>query len=874
MRTNELRKKYLEFFKSKGHTFFASDTLVSYDASTLFTSAGMHQFKPYFLGEKKDIKRATSCQKCLRTGDIEEVGKTLFHHTFFEMLGNFSFGDYFKHEAIEYAFEFLTKGLNVKEDMLWFSVYRDDDEAYKIWKDRIGVPVERIVKLDEKSNFWPANAPSLGPNGPCGPCSEIFFDKGKHVGCGSPQCSPACSCGRFVEVWNLVFTQFNRVAEFKLEPLPQKNIDTGMGLERMAAVLQDKESNFEIDILYPIVEFTRQRLEVSAQDPLTKSFLYAIVDHLRAAVFAIADGVHPSNVDQGYVIRKLIRIALWKMTMIEKKKSNQRLKEFPAQYAQLMADFYPYLREKQSLIADVLDSEEEKFIGTLEEGEKRISVLVEGLKKQGKSIIEGQDAFRLYDTYGLPLELSKEYAQSRAMIVDEEGFKACLEKQKELSRKKSMFDTDIFKKGQFSLSETTQFLGYESLSTGVSVLRLFCESAELESLKEGEEGVIVLDKTPFYAESGGQLTDKGTIKTATGQFAVEEVFRVNEAILHRGRVLSGEITKGAATAVVDSARRRALARAHTATHLLQAALRKVLGAHVAQQGSLVDEDTLRFDFTNPKALQPLELEKTEDAVNGFILDASTVDKRTLSLEEAKKQGALAFFKDKYKDVVRVVSIGNYSKELCGGTHCANTAEIGVFVITSESSISSGTRRIEALVGDAAYRYLKNIRTFVKDSAVLLKCSPQELSLCVRRLFDDVKEEKVAKTSLQKQIITLEGKEIIAEKKEINGVPFLAYSFNDKAADVLLYLCDTLKNQNTSLFIFFVSKTAEKDIFICSATNDIIEKGFSCDKFVAQYKEELLLRGGGRKNLVQGVVMQRSDNYLEKIRECFLKFTNR
>lgn len=870
MTTAELRKLYLTFFKEKNHKAFPSDSLVPDDESVLFTSAGMNQFKPYFMGEKKDCTRATSCQKCLRTGDIDEVGKTPFHHTFFEMLGNFSFGDYFKKVAIECAWEFLTKRLNIKPDLLMFSVYKDDDEAYGIWTDHIGVAPDKVVRLDQKSNFWPANAPALGPNGPCGPCSEIFFDKGKHLGCQGPQCGPACSCGRFVEIWNLVFTQFNRIGENQLEPLPQKNIDTGMGLERMASVLQGKESNFEIDILAPVVKFSRDILKADAQDPQTISLLHAIVDHIRAATFAIADGVQPSNEDRGYVIRKLIRIALWKMDMLKGLKTGQ-LNKFPEQFAMLMGDFYPEIKEKKDMIAQVLDEEERKFQLTLSDGQKRITEIVEGLKQTGKTTIDDQETFRLYDTYGVPLELSIGIAQKNGMTVDEAGFNVLLEKQKESSRKKSMFDANIFKEKEFNITEKTIFTGYEMLQTASKIVRLFSGSQEAQMLAAGDAGFIVVEKTPLYAESGGQLADKGVITQGDAEFVVEGAVKVADAIVHKGKVTKGTIHKGEAIVTVDKARRLALARAHTATHLLQAALRTVLGPGVAQQGSLVDEDRFRFDFTHSQALSESQLSAVESLVNEYISRADDVCKRETTLDEAKKEGALAFFKDKYGAKVRLVKVSDYSMELCGGTHLDNTSQVGSFLIVTESSISSGIRRIEAVVGNLAYSRVRHFQDTIVQSAGLLRCAPAALAEAVRKVQEELGFEKKRSAQLEKELIKFESTKIIENAKSIQEIKFILHSFKDKDADVLMYLCDTLRNSNTSLFIFLVSSVAGKKMFVCAASDDVAAKGFAANKFVNRFKDRLSLKGGGRPTLVQGVLTGEEPEILRRIEECVSEF---
>jgi len=849
MKTDELRKRYLEFFKRKKHKVFASDTLVPADESLLFTSAGMNQFKAYFLGENKAVKRAVSCQKCLRTGDLERVGKTAYHHTFFEMLGNFSFGDYFKKEAIAFAWEFLVKELNLKEKDLWVSVYREDEEAFSVWDECIGVPKERIVRLGEESNFWPAQAPSQGPNGPCGPCSEVFFDWGKDKGCGKRSCSPDCGCGRFVEVWNLVFTQFNRVGKNKLEPLPQNNIDTGMGLERMACVLQGKASNFEIDILGPIASQARQLIGTESLDKKTFSLIYAIVDHARAATFAISDGIYPSNEDRGYVIRKIIRKALWAAHLLGRKKPF--LYSLSDHVVEIMKDTYSELDKKRETVAKVIRAEEEKFLATLDDGERQISLVVKALNKEKKNTIKAEDLFRFYDTYGLPLELTKEIAKEAGLGVDEEGFKLLFKQQQERSRRKSMFDESIFKKGELNLTEKTEFVGYKLVEALVTIERVF----------SGEETLVILNKTPFCPEAGGQLPDKGIIKSEEGEFQVEGVFKVNEAIVHKGKVVKGKIAKGSASAVVDTKRRKALARAHTATHLLQAALRRILGDHVVQQGSLVDEDSFRFDFTHFNRLTGEERKKVGDLVRKFIKDGDRVEKKELKLKQAKKEGALAFFKDKYQDTVRVVSVSDYSKELCGGTHVDNTSEIEDFEIESESSISSGIRRIRASVG---------------KKAQVVRESLKKLAGPARKALEKIKKANQAKIG---QAVAEEEAKVLAKAPEnINGVNFLFdYDKIDSVSSkeesqIILGLSDRLRQKLGSVFIFIVRKVEGKDIFICSATDDLVKRGISGGEFVSAFRKELFLKGGAEGKTVSGAVLNRGDDFLTKVKGAFSKFT--
>lgn len=878
MKTDALRAVFLEFFRRKKHQIFPSDTLVPDDTTVYFTSAGMNQFKPYFLGEKKDISRAASCQKCLRTGDLDKVGQTAYHHTFFEMLGNFSFGDYFKQETIELAWEFVTRSLNLKEKDIWVSVYQDDTQAFRVWKDQIGVAPSKIIRLGEESNFWPANAPLLGPDGPCGPCSEIFFDRGSDKGCCRKSCHPDCGCGRFVEVWNLVFTEFNRKGKNCLEPLPQKNIDTGMGLERMAAVLQGKASNFQIDILGPVVKEVREIVEKSCRHrKIAESSVNAIVDHARAATFAIADGVYPSNEGRGYVIRKIIRRALLKARELDNRQPF--LFKLPTLFAELMGSSYPEIRQKQANISKIIRSEEEKYFSILKEGKIQIDFILSEIDKTTKKRFGSEDVFRLYDTYGLPLDVIKEFANARGVSVDEAEFKTLLKRQQERSRTKSMFDASIFKEGGFNLKEKSEFTGYGNLEVKSNILKLFAGNAEKKSVVKDEPALVILDRTPFYAEAGGQLADKGIIKTAGGELRVEKVFQVNEAIIHEGRVTSGKIIKGKATAVVDRKRRQALARAHTATHLLQAALRGVLGAHVCQQGSFVDEDRLRFDFTHFEALSKDTLALVEQRVNVFILQDDAVVKRFLSLKEAKAEGALAFFKDKYSQKVRVVSVGDYSKELCGGTHLTSTGLIGSFTILGEASISSGIRRIEAVVGEQAYIFFRNLRSQITEAATLLKCDPTQLKVSLEKFIEESKRYRQKALVLTKANLSSEVKAITARKKAIKGISFLAYSWKKEAGLILddavtRELVDQIKKELKEGFIFIIYTLSGRNNFICVASDGIIRKGLSCKDFVATFKEELGLKGGGKDNFVQGVISKVAPDFTRRLEDCFLKFTQK
>ncbi len=872
MKTDELRRRYLTYFQEKSHNLFRSDSLIPLDPTVLFTSAGMNQFKAYFLGEKKDVRRAASCQKCLRTGDLDEVGRTAFHHTFFEMLGNFSFGDYFKKEAIEFAWEFLTKEVSLTKEVLWVSVYSEDEEAYRHWREHIGIDPGKIVKLGAKNNFWPANAPADGPNGPCGPCSEIFFDKGKDVGCGKPDCSPACDCGRFVEIWNLVFTQFNRVGVNELENLSQQNIDTGMGLERMASVLQQKESNFEIDILAPVVEEVKKVLgKKSLMSPQGDcNFIHAIVDHARAAAFSVCDGVFPSNEDRGYIIRKLIRKASYHGYTAGKKEPF--LYQLIPLFAHLMRDPYPELWDKKEDVSSVILAEEEKFLKTIEVGRNQFHAILAAARKENRTQLRGEEVFKLYDTYGFPLELIKELSKDSGFTVEEEEFSARLEKQKELSRGKSMFDDTIFSSSDLSLDDKTEFTGYESCRAPVRIIRLIAGGDSVCELNVGL-GAVVLDKTPFYPESGGQLTDTGVIVTDSGKFTVEHVKKIHETIVHFGKVSEGKLTPGEAQARVDQARRYGMMRAHTATHLLQAALRTILGTHVTQQGSLVDCDRFRFDFTHFKGVSARELARIEEAVNAYILADSSIDKKVMSYDEAKKEKALAFFEEKYTDSVRVVTVGDYSKEFCGGTHLDHTSQIGSFCVLAESSVSSGIRRIEAVVGKAAYETLRGYRGLVSELSQKLK-SPEDVLLDrIDALQAELKKKADKIDNLEKESLAQSVDDIIARNTHKEGdISIVIASFRDKEMNQLLHVSDLIRKKVPDAFVFLVSFGSENR-FVAGITGELEKKGLSCKKFVSNYKEKLGLRGGGRPSLCQGTITEKSggDELGKKVLDCVKEY---
>ncbi len=838
--TNEIRKIYLDFFKSIGHTLVPSDSLVPKDDPTLlFTGAGMNQFKENFMGIKKDLKRVTTCQKCLRTADLDRVGKTAGHHTFFEMLGNFSFGDYFKKETIVWAWELLTKNFKIPAEKLWVSVYRKDDEAYKVWKEVVKIEGKKIVCLGEKENFWPSNAPSDGPDGPCGPCSEIFFDQGKDIGCQKPDCSPACDCGRFVEIWNLVFTQFNRKEGGLLEPLPQKNIDTGMGLERIAACLQGVKTNFEIDIFVPIIEAIKKELNIKkAESKENVSHLKAIADHIRAVVFAISDGVIPSNEERGYVIRRLIREAIIHSQALGN--SNPFLYKIVDLISRLMQEPYAQLEQDKTHISQIVLSEEEQFLEIQRIRIPDFENILLDLKKENKFIVPGDILFTYYDTYGLPME---SMAASAAKIdknykLDFEGFNRDLEKQKERSRKKSAMAGNIFaetfKQKIKTLNLTTEFLGYTTKENQAKILAIL-PSEEIPS-----QVYLILDKTPFYAESGGQIGDKGIIRSVKNSdcfVEVKETFWVDKAIVHWGLLFGQLQSNEMVLAIVDEKekwRREKIAGNHTATHLLRAALRKVLGNEIKQAGSLVSDERFRFDFTYPKKLEEKEIKQVEDLVNQYIQKASEVKTDIMDLEIAKISGATALFNEKYEPKVRVVGIDDYSKELCGGTHVKNTSEIKKFKIISEGSVAAGIRRIEAVTADMADQIGQETIRGKKEAEEKMR---QEKILKEQKKKTDTEILHSFKLSLKN-----------LEPVSLGDINYLIQKINEADLELLRKIVDLAKEKIKSGVLLFASVCQEKVFMVCWVSDDLVKRGVSASEIIKEVSQIAGGSGGGRPNL--------------------------
>jgi len=832
MNTDAIRQAYLDFFKSREHQIVASDSLVPKDDPTLlFTGAGMNQFKEKFLGRNITYKRAASSQKCLRTGDLENVGRTPRHHTFFEMLGNFSFGDYFKKEAILWAWEFLVNSLKLKADSLWVSVYKDDEEAYNIWKEVVKFPAERIMKFGEKDNFWPAEAPSKGPNGPCGPCSEIFYDNGKDAGCGRSDCTPECDCGRFVEIWNLVFTQFDRQPDGSLKPLPSKNIDTGMGLERIAAVIQSVKTNFEIDIFVPIVEEIRKLSAISAfggsADLCGGSFqpsaANAIADHIRAVTFCIADGVMPSNEERGYVVRKLIRRAMAHAKDIGI--TEPFLYKLVSVVANVMEPQYPEVKERRDDIAQVVKREEENYL--LVEKTKR-PLSDEMFRKADSESEIVKTAFVLHDTHGLSIESIQASAATYKKVINMQLLEQLEEEQRQRSRAKTKIKSEIFTetfaKKIEALGLNTEFLGYE---------KTYAEAKVLAVLDGGE---IILDKTPFYGESGGQAGDWGRIETKSGAMEVEDAKRIGQTIVHIGKALRGKIKKDEVARVyINEDVRCKVMRNHTATHLLQAALRKVLGGHVHQTGSLVDQDHLRFDFTHIRKMDPREIVRVEEMVNFEIENAIPVKKEIKPLEDAKKDGAMALFGEKYADKVRVVSIGDISKELCGGTHVDNTKEIRFFKITSESSIASGIRRIEAVTAEAA-------KEWINEQAQIEK----------KRLETESKKDekrKMLNARLNEEIAKIDT--LIDKASVLGNTKVVTAIINGLGMDGLRILSDKIRSKTPSAVIILAFSDDEKASFTVSLTDDLIKNGLKAGEIAKELAMLLNGSGGGRSEFAQG-----------------------
>ena len=840
MSLNELRERYLSFFESKGHLRLGSFSLVpNNDKSLLLINSGMAPMKKYFTGEvTPPSTRVTTCQKCIRTPDLERVGHTARHGTYFEMLGNFSFGDYFKNEAIPWAWEFLTKDLEIPENLLWPSVYEEDDEAYALWRDVIGVPEERIVKLGKADNFWEHGT------GPCGPCSEIYFDRGEKYGCGSPDCKPGCDCDRYMEIWNNVFTQFNNQGDGTYTELEHKNIDTGMGLERLACVMQDVDNMFEVDtvrnILNKVCEISGKEY---GKDKNTDISIRAITDHARASTFMISDGIIPSNEGRGYVLRRLIRRAArhGRLIGIERPFLEEMCEAVIAENK----SGYPELIEKQDLIKKVISNEEASFSKTIDQG---LNILAELTANGG--MLSGEDAFKLYDTYGFPFDLTKDILAEKGMTVDEEGFNEHMQRQREMaraSRKASDGESWSSDGINFDNIAATEFLGYTENECDATVIDIVCDG-EHSSTVANSKAIIVFDRTVCYAESGGQVGDKGSVKVGSLSFDIEDTKKTAGGVFtHQVSVKDGTISVGdRVTVSIDVARREAIRRNHTAAHLLQAALRKVLGTHVEQAGQLVNDKSVRFDFTHFSALTAEELEKVESLVNAAILEGIVVDNREMPIDEARALGAMALFGEKYGDIVRVVKAGEFSTELCGGTHVENTAKIGLFRIVSESGIAAGTRRIEAYTGFNVLELLNHYKSLLIDTASVLKISNiEDVANKVSATVKQMKEDSKKMEALESKLASGKLNDIMSSAKEIGKVKVVAAKFDGTSPDELRKMIDTAKAENDNAVVVFASVNGEKLTFCAGVGKSALSVGVHAGNLVREIAKIAGGNGGGK-----------------------------
>ena len=848
---NELRQMFLDFFESKGHLVMNSFSLVPQnDNSLLLINAGMAPLKPYFTGaEIPPRTRVATCQKCIRTGDIENVGKTARHGTFFEMLGNFSFGDYFKHEAIAWSWEFLTKVVGLDENRLYPSVYEEDDEAFDIWNKEIGVPADRIFRFGKEDNFWEHGA------GPCGPCSEIYYDRGEKYGCGKPGCTVGCDCDRYMEVWNNVFTQFENDGEGHYETLKQKNIDTGMGLERLAVVVQDVDSIFDVDTLRAlrnkVCEVAGKTYGVHHDDDVS---IRLITDHMRSATFLISDGVMPTNEGRGYVLRRLIRRAArhGRLLGIE----GPFLEKLSETVIEGSKDGYPELEEKKTFILNVLHNEESQFNKTIDQGLKILADLEAEMKEAGKSVLGGSDAFRLYDTYGFPIDLTKEILEEKGYTIDEDGFKEEMEVQRKRARESravsNYMGADATVYDEIDRNITTEFDGYDKLEAASKVTVLTTETEIVDSLMEGQKGTIFVEKTPFYATMGGQEGDTGVITTANGVFRVEDTIKLRGGKYgHVGVMESGMISNGdEVTLKVDEQERKDTCKNHSATHLLQKALKTVLGAHVEQKGSLVNPTRLRFDFAHFQAMTPEEIAETEALVNKEIQAALPVTTQIMGIEEAKKTGAMALFGEKYGDEVRVVSMGDFSVELCGGTHVANTANITLFKIVSEAGVAAGVRRIEALTGNNVIEYYRQMEENLHTIAKTLKTSPAEITEKITHLQKEVKELQSENESLKSKMAQDSLGNVMDQVVEVKGVKVLASAVDGVDMNGLRDLGDQLKEKLGEGVVVLASAKDGKVSLLAMATQGAMDKGAHAGNLIKAAAAIVGGGGGGRPNMAQ------------------------
>lgn len=847
--TAEIRQAFLDFFHSKGHQVVASSSLVpNNDPTLLFTNAGMNQFKDVFLGlDKRNYSRATTSQRCVRAGgkhnDLENVGYTARHHTFFEMLGNFSFGDYFKHDAIQFAWELLT-GENwfaLPKERLWVTVYETDDEAYEIWEKEVGIPRERIIRIGDNKgapyasdNFW-----QMGDTGPCGPCTEIFYDHGDHIW-GGPPGSPEEDGDRYIEIWNIVFMQFNRQADGTMEPLPKPSVDTGMGLERIAAVLQHVNSNYDIDLFRTLIEAVAK---VTGATDLGNKSLRVIADHIRSCAFLVADGVLPSNENRGYVLRRIIRRAVRHGNMLGAKETF--FYKLVGPLIEVMGSAGEELKRQQAQVEQVLKTEEEQFARTLERG---LALLDEELAKLQGDTLDGETAFRLYDTYGFPVDLTADVCRERNIKVDEAGFEAAMEEQRRRAREASGFGADY--NAMIRVDSASEFKGYDHLELNGKVTALFVDGKAVEVINAEQEAVVVLDQTPFYAESGGQVGDKGELKGAGFTFAVDDTQKYGQAIGHIGKLSAGALKVGdAVQADVDEARRARIRLNHSATHLMHAALRQVLGTHVAQKGSLVSDKVLRFDFSHNEAMKPSEIREVEDLVNAQIRRNLPIETNIMDLDAAKAKGAMALFGEKYDERVRVLSMGDFSTELCGGTHASRTGDIGLFRIISESGTAAGIRRIEAVTGEGAMATVHAQSDRLNDIAHLLKGDSQNLGDKVRAVLERTRQLEKELQQLKDQAAAQESANLSSKAVDLNGVKLLVSELAGIEPKMLRTMVDDLKNQLGSTVIVLATVVEGKVSLIAGVSKDVTDR-VKAGELIGMVAQQVGGKGGGRPDMAQ------------------------
>lgn len=847
--TAEIRQAFLDFFHSKGHQVVASSSLVpNNDPTLLFTNAGMNQFKDVFLGlDKRAYSRATTSQRCVRAGgkhnDLENVGYTARHHTFFEMLGNFSFGDYFKHDAISFAWELLTgeNWFNLPKERLWVTVYETDDEAFDIWQKQIGVPAERIIRIGDNKgaafasdNFW-----QMGDTGPCGPCTEIFYDHGDHIW-GGPPGSPEEDGDRYIEIWNIVFMQFNRQSDGTMLPLPKPSVDTGMGLERIAAVLQHVNSNYEIDLFSTLIAAVAK---VTGAADLNNKSLRVIADHIRSCAFLVSDGVTPSNEGRGYVLRRIIRRAVRHGNMLGAKDSF--FYKLVAPLIEVMGPAADELKRQQSLVEQVLKTEEDQFARTLERG---LTLLDEELANLQGDTLDGETAFRLYDTYGFPVDLTADVCRERGLKVDEAGFELAMEAQRRRARESSGFGADY--NSMIRVDGASQFCGYDHEQQQSTVIALFRDGQSVNEIHAGEEAVVVLDETPFYGESGGQVGDKGVLKAAGADFEVSDTQKYGQAIGHQGKLSQGSLkVNDRVDAQIDTVRRNRIRLNHSATHLLHAALRQTLGEHVAQKGSLVNDKYLRFDFSHFEAMKPEQIRIVEDLVNQQIRRNLPVQTEVMALDDAKGKGAMALFGEKYDDNVRVLTMGDFSTELCGGTHASRTGDIGLFRILSESGTAAGIRRIEAVTGEGAIATLHQQNDLLQDVAHLVKGDSNNLTDKVRAVLDRTRALEKELQQLKDQQAAQESASLSSKAKMVNGVPLLVSKLDNVEPKMLRTMVDDLKNQLGSAIIVLATTADDKVSLIAGVTKDLTDR-VKAGELIGNVAQQVGGKGGGRPDMAQ------------------------